>query len=327
MGRDSAKVDPESEAPATSVEADTASGATTEVVRISSLHHQVRTAQVLTRPCLIVLHGPDISKVYPVSFGEWLIGRGGDAVINLNDGGVSRRHAKVVRQDLVVTLEDLQSVNGTFVNGERLTCPQRLLDGDKITLGKTTVLKFTYADGLDDHFQKRLATQARLDFLTGVYNRQHFEHQLRAELAYANRHGGQLAVIMLAPDNLAYISHEYGDYIFEKLLTKLASMVSHLIRAEDVLARMDGHVFAVICRGLNTARAAAFAARLQDIVARAEFVCTGFVVPVTLSVGVAAYPEFPAPDSDTLSAAATRALEAARSDGHNRLLTVLTLDD
>jgi len=65
----------------------------------------------------------------------------------LDDPGISRRHSEIrVTTDgphLVASIRDLNSTNGTFVNSERISS-QRLSDGDRITVGRTTV---TYRAG------------------------------------------------------------------------------------------------------------------------------------------------------------------------------------
>ena len=66
--------------------------------------------------------------------------------IDLSDYGVpaksiSRRHARILRQDSRVVVEDLDSINGTFINGERLDpyLPETLNDGDILQLGRLLI--------------------------------------------------------------------------------------------------------------------------------------------------------------------------------------------
>ena len=100
--------------------------------------------------------------------GELLIGR----VAPEDDGRlgedpeISRRHARVSRGgDGRLTIEDLASANGTFVNGERIS-RVALRDGDKIQIGTATILKFSYQDALDEALQKNLYDSATRDALT-----------------------------------------------------------------------------------------------------------------------------------------------------------------
>ena len=67
--------------------------------------------------------------------GEHIIGRGQNCDVVLDDGRVSRQHARLVVSDSAVMLCDLGSVNGTFVNGRRIRGEQSLAPGDRIRLG------------------------------------------------------------------------------------------------------------------------------------------------------------------------------------------------
>jgi hypothetical protein len=64
-----------------------------------------------------------------------LIGRGPSAEIRLEDPFASSRHARIVRQGDVLVIEDLDSTNGTYLNGDRLDGPQPLHPGDRIRIG------------------------------------------------------------------------------------------------------------------------------------------------------------------------------------------------
>ena len=84
---------------------------------------------------------------YPLMGAMTVLGRDDTADIVLDDPGISRRHSEIrVTTDgphLVASIRDLNSTNGTFVNSERISS-QRLADGDRITVGRTTV---TYRAG------------------------------------------------------------------------------------------------------------------------------------------------------------------------------------
>ena len=64
------------------------------------------------------------------------IGRSPDCGIFLDDVTVSRRHAVLVEEDGAFSIEDLGSLNGTFVNRRRIEREQRLGDGDEVQIGK-----------------------------------------------------------------------------------------------------------------------------------------------------------------------------------------------
>lgn len=84
-------------------------------------------------------------SVYPLLDAECSIGRASDNAITVPDGSVSSKHARVLRTEEGFVIEDLQSRNGTYVNGERVTeGPRKLSDGDLIRLGKV-IMTFNLA--------------------------------------------------------------------------------------------------------------------------------------------------------------------------------------
>ena len=83
-------------------------------------------------------------NVYPLLDGECTIGRAPNNIVALADGSVSSHHARIIRTPDGFVLEDLQSRNGTFVNGERVTEKRVLVDGDLLRLGKV-IMTFNVA--------------------------------------------------------------------------------------------------------------------------------------------------------------------------------------
>ena len=73
----------------------------------------------------------------PLPPGENIVGRDPHAQVWLDAQGISRRHARIVVDGKTVTIEDLNSKNGTMVGGVRITTPTPLADGDEIRFGST----------------------------------------------------------------------------------------------------------------------------------------------------------------------------------------------
>jgi FHA domain len=88
-------------------------------------------------PAVVVTSGPDAGRRVELDF-EVAIGRQ-DADLVVEDPEVSRRHAVLRRSDGSVVVEDLDSTNGTFVNGERIHSPIRVGPGDQVRVGRTTL--------------------------------------------------------------------------------------------------------------------------------------------------------------------------------------------
>jgi DNA-binding NtrC family response regulator len=90
-------------------------------------------------PALLLLTGPSAGLRFEV-LSEATLGRSPSCDISLQDGRVSRRHARVWREGAHAKLADLGSRNGTLVNGERIEGETVLRQGDRVQVGETTVL-------------------------------------------------------------------------------------------------------------------------------------------------------------------------------------------
>jgi EmrB/QacA subfamily drug resistance transporter len=88
---------------------------------------------------LRIISGPDAGSTTPVRGGSATIGREPECDLQVLDSEVSRRHAKVTIRDGKATLDDLNSANGTYLNGERLLGKQELKAGDRIQIGEATI--------------------------------------------------------------------------------------------------------------------------------------------------------------------------------------------
>ena len=87
------------------------------------------------RYALIVERGPRAGLTYVLGDGETLAGRSDDVAIFLGDVTVSRHHARFTVDDEGLSVEDLRSTNGTYVNAERHETA-RLQPGDEVIIGK-----------------------------------------------------------------------------------------------------------------------------------------------------------------------------------------------
>lgn len=112
---------------------------------------------------LKVLQGPDRDRTFSLPEGEpQLIGRSSEA-LPITDTTVSRRHAELTPDDGAWWVRDLESANGTFVNGTRLVARTRLAPGDQIRCGSTLLVFSTAADVGDRTAEARLIEPGELD--------------------------------------------------------------------------------------------------------------------------------------------------------------------
>lgn len=90
-------------------------------------------------PELTIRSGPQAGTGFSVDRPSIRIGRGSGSDLILQDTQASRQHAEISRQGNEYVIRDLSSTNGTFVNGQRITGPQRLRHGDQIRIGETQI--------------------------------------------------------------------------------------------------------------------------------------------------------------------------------------------
>ncbi len=271
------------------------------------------------RAYLLVLAGKNVGEMHRVEGTEMVLGRSSSAEVVLLDDGVSRRHARILQVDGDIVLEDLKSSNGTHVNGEPITT-HALRDGDTIRLGSTTILKFSYHDGLDEAFQQQMYEAALRDPLTKAHNRKFFLDRLESELAHCKRTGGLLSLLMFDVDHFKLVNDTYGHVAGDVVLVEIARLTKEMVRVEDVFARYGGEEFCVLCRGIGLQGAGALGERLRAGIASQPFEHDARPIAVTISVGVAACPDVACEDGTALIAAADEALYQAKRCGRNRVL-------
>ncbi|QSQ20333.1 PAS domain S-box protein [Pyxidicoccus parkwayensis] len=105
-----------------------------------------------TGACLILISTTTpaaIGKAYRLEPGEHVIGRGSEATVRIDDHGVSRKHARIIRtDDGACHVTDLESTNGTLLNGVPVTTAE-LQEGDRLQIGTVTVFRFSKREVLE----------------------------------------------------------------------------------------------------------------------------------------------------------------------------------
>jgi diguanylate cyclase (GGDEF)-like protein len=194
-----------------------------------------------------------------------------------------------------------------------------LADGDKITLGSITILKFTYSDDLDETFQRRMLDASLRDGLTKAYNKSYFLERLDKELTFARRHATALSLVMLDVDHFKKLNDTFGHPAGDAVLVRLSRTVMDALRKEDVFARYGGEEFAVICRGIDGPNACLAAERLRRLIGGLHIDHAGIDLTLTVSMGVAEWQEVKAETPASLVGAADAALYEAKRSGRNRV--------
>jgi len=270
------------------------------------------------RAYLVVLAGTAVGEMYKIETEQTIIGRGQKAQIRLMDDGISREHAQLVIQGDRVMLEDLGSTNGTYCNGLKVD-RKELVDGDKILVGSTTILKFTYHDNLDEIFQKQMYESALRDGLTRAFNKKYFTDRLESEFTFSTRHSAPLSLLLFDIDHFKKVNDTHGHQAGDYVLSELSNLMAGSLRVEDVFARYGGEEFGVICRGADSAQGQIVGERMRRAVEGMPFLYEGKRIPVTISLGLATLPDPSIKDANQLISAADTALYKSKNGGRNRL--------
>ena len=269
-------------------------------------------------PTLVVLSGSNVGEMYRLEKDQMIIGRGDKVDLRLVDEGISREHARLSKADGRVVLEDLGSTNGTYCNGQRVA-RHPLAEGDKILIGSTTILKFSYQDKLDEMFQRQMSESALRDGLTRAYNKRYFSDRIESEFQYALRHTRPLSLIFLDIDHFKKINDVHGHQAGDLVLAQLSMLVMTMLGEDETLARYGGEEFAIVARGIDLEAGAALSERLRAAIEGHPFVFQATRIPVTVSVGVACAPAAGMSSSGDLVARADEAMYAAKRGGRNRV--------
>ncbi len=193
--------------------------------------------------------GPNLGEMYKLQ-GDDIVGRDPEVLVSIADKEVSRQHVRFEKRGDGFFIRDLGSTNGTYLNGSSVINAQ-VSDGDRIQLGPTTVLKFSYHDNVDGEFQRRMYLAAVRDELTGAFNRKHFLERLETEIAFGKRHDTPVVLILFDIDGFKATNDKWGHLAGDYVLTTLVRQVQKIIRRDDVLCRYGGDEFAIISRGID----------------------------------------------------------------------------
>ncbi|MET0344057.1 MAG: GGDEF domain-containing protein [Polyangiales bacterium] len=289
-----------------------------DITQEVALPPEVRPRQ--TALTLHIVKGPRTGAVLTIDGPSVVLGRGDDADLRIPDPSLSRMHARFERSgdDTVVT--DLDSLNGTLVEGTRLSGPLTLQSGQLLTLGNVQV-RFAVQDAAEVQVSRDLYEAAVRDRLTGLYNRGYFDERLAAEFAFVTRHQTSLALLLIDLDHFKQVNDNHGHPTGDLVLQAAAAKIRGSLRAEDLAARYGGEEFVVLARSTDTGGATVLGQRLRTRIAQSEVRGPNGLVKVTASVGIAVMrKEIVFNGVGDFLQAADEALYEAKRGGRNRVV-------
>jgi diguanylate cyclase (GGDEF)-like protein len=232
-------------------------------------------------------------------------------------------HAEISVEQGAFFINDLGSANGTFLDDERVTRAV-LRDGSLVRLGGRVTFRFAVLEEDEQRALSSLQELGHCDPLTRVYNRRHLEQHLAAELAFAERHGSSISLILLDIDRFKEVNDRHGHLAGDLVLERVAKLITSQIRVEDMLARYGGEEFIIVLRETPVGGAEVLAERIRRAVAEAAIeISPEQTLQVTLSAGCASLACASSAGAGQLLEIADRRLYLAKQQGRNRVVGAL----
>lgn len=196
-------------------------------------------------------------------------------------------------------------------SGERIIGYQQMIHRDREVIQQ-------YADLLASANLK-LQNMAMTDVLTGLPNRRSALNRLKSAVAESLRHKEPLCCIMIDLDNFKQVNDKHGHDVGDKVLKEIAGIFLSSARSYDMVSRIGGEEFLVICDRSSLLEAGLLAERLRTAVELHRVFHGNIPIKTTISLGVAAW-SGSMTDGEEMTKAADVALYRAKQQGRNRVV-------
>jgi diguanylate cyclase (GGDEF)-like protein/PAS domain S-box-containing protein len=170
--------------------------------------------------------------------------------------------------------------------------------------------------------RETLRSQAIRDDLTGLFNRRYMEETLERELHRVARLGIPLGLAMLDLDHFKTYNDTFGHHAGDELLRTLGRLISSQIREDDIACRYGGEEFIIIMPGASQEVTLERTEQMRQSVKQIHQLWPNqFLYPITISIGLAIFPDNGSSGSGLIQAADT-ALYQAKKGGRDRVVLV-----
>lgn len=174
--------------------------------------------------------------------------------------------------------------------------------------------------------REALRDQANRDPLTSLWNHESILAILRKEVARASRGHDPFALAMIDVDRFKSINDTYGHPAGDAVLREISQRLRSTMRAYDSLGRYGGDEFLALFPGCDPAAATGFAESFRARIAHQAIETPEGIIPITLSLGVAAIEDLRNLKAETLVRIADAALYRAKIAGRNRVAMATVQD-
>ncbi len=283
---------------------------------------EVEAGAARRTPTLTMSRGPNPGQFAAIGVRNRAVFIGRDATCEfpIDDPSVSRRHARVYldssEQRTQVVVQDLDSTNGTLVNGQPIEWAV-LSTGDHVNVGDV-VLRFEMLDPVDIAYRDGMAQKVEdsdRDPLTRLLSRGAMSEHLPPLVERCEARGWPISALMMDLDHFKKVNDTLGHPAGDVVLQAAANIVADTIRREDLAVRFGGEEFLIVLPGARRLHGRLLAERLRERLAEHRFEGLG-ELRVTCSLGVAERATFE--DIDAWLDRADKALYRAKERGRNR---------
>lgn len=171
------------------------------------------------------------------------------------------------------------------------------------------------------HMNEALQHMAITDSLTGLHNRRYFESVAESDLALSIRHGDINSILLIDVDHFKRVNDTWGHRAGDDVLIDIAGVLNRLLRKTDLVCRMGGEEFIMLCRRSSDAEALQIAEKIRTSIEGFAFTALGQErIAVTVSIGVVTFPGGEAPKTvGEYIHDADLALYQSKTNGRNRV--------
>jgi diguanylate cyclase (GGDEF)-like protein len=165
----------------------------------------------------------------------------------------------------------------------------------------------------------KMEMMATMDGLTGLFNHRCFQDKITDEMERLERYPESISVLLMDIDHFKKINDTYGHPVGDKVLRAIAEIFSGSLRKVDFAARYGGEEFVAILVNTDKKGAKKMGERIRRNIERKKFKIGDHEINITVSVGIATFPE-DAKDKKGLINLADKALYFAKESGRNRCI-------
>ncbi len=169
--------------------------------------------------------------------------------------------------------------------------------------------------------RKKLRNESQSDALTGLFNMRYFRIQLGEEFSRSQRYGRPLTLLMIDVDNFKAYNDRNGHPAGDIVLKEVSRIFIRNVRGTDIVARYGGEEFVVLLPETPLDAGVSVAEKIRRAVEEHyfPFAASQGGQKVTVSIGVASYPDVHVTSDQDLIESSDKALYSAKKDGRNRV--------